>query len=78
VAAAGCRAAGSDEVVAGQQRHQCNSYYEAETVGLQVPYWKLHLTTIYTEDSSCDMLYTAAESNVALGPFDMAIYVRKP
>ena len=24
------------------------------------------------------MLYTAAESNVALGPFDMAIYVRKP
>jgi hypothetical protein len=36
------------------------------------------MSIIYTEDSSCDMLEAAAESNVALGPFDMAIYMRKP
>lgn len=41
---------------AGKQRHLCDSYYEAETALMQVPYRDLHLTGTCTKDAERSIL----------------------
>jgi hypothetical protein len=74
----GARVAMFGRVVAGKQRHLCNSYYGPETIALQVPFWELHVTSLWTRYSYCDMLHSDAEAILTLGPFDMVVGVRKP
>lgn len=51
-----------------RQGHLWDSYYGLEPGTLQVPYWELHSSNLYTNDPSCDMLYLVAEATCSSGP----------